>query len=134
MCAFFQRNRVIRGRKRVAIILLLLAFVFTLCWLPIHIINLLEDIGELKRNSLSTKTAKKYLLLLGHANSALNPVIYCALSRKFRDSIKDLCLVKINFRRRRPLMHVSIDDNCVWCFYQSPVPHTHVTNYTVTLY
>ncbi|XP_019864969.2 orexin receptor type 2-like [Aethina tumida] len=101
-----QRNRVIRGRKRVAIILLLLAFVFTLCWLPIHIINLLEDIGELKRNSLSTKTAKKYLLLLGHANSALNPVIYCALSRKFRDSIKDLCLVKINFRRRRPLMHV----------------------------
>ncbi|CAH0551859.1 unnamed protein product [Brassicogethes aeneus] len=99
------KNRVVRSRKRVAIILLLLAFVFAACWLPYHIINLLMDTG-LYHGSHSA-SLQQYLLLLGHANSALNPVIYCALSKKFRSSIKDIFYCRITFRRKRPLMNVS---------------------------
>ncbi|KAJ3649592.1 hypothetical protein Zmor_021326 [Zophobas morio] len=97
-----QRNRLIRSRRRVACILLLLAFVFAGCWLPYHIISLVDDInGASTDESLKTK-----LLLLGHANSALNPIIYCALSRRFRNSIRDLICVEIHFTRRRQNMQL----------------------------
>ncbi|XP_068894000.1 orexin receptor type 2-like isoform X3 [Tenebrio molitor] len=94
-----QRNRLMRSRKRVACILLLLAFIFAGCWLPYHVVNLLGDVGNDNYKELTM-----YLLLLGHANSALNPVIYCALSRRFRNSIKDLICVDIHFTRRRQNM------------------------------
>ncbi|KAJ3638763.1 hypothetical protein MTP99_002097 [Tenebrio molitor] len=96
-----QRNRLMRSRKRVACILLLLAFIFAGCWLPYHVVNLLGDVGNDNYKELTM-----YLLLLGHANSALNPVIYCALSRRFRNSIKDLICVDIHFTRRRQNMQV----------------------------
>ncbi|KAJ8924374.1 hypothetical protein NQ315_007170, partial [Exocentrus adspersus] len=99
-----QRNKVIRGRKRVACILLLLAFVFAVCWLPLHIMNLMRDTGTSTGNKFLSEV-KVYLLLLGHANSALNPIIYCALSRKFRNSIKNLFCVQMPFRRRRRLVN-----------------------------
>ncbi|EFA07466.2 orexin receptor type 2 isoform X2 [Tribolium castaneum] len=91
-----QRNRLMRSRKRVACILLLLAFVFAGCWMPYHLVSLLDDL-----NNGPYKTLKMNLVLLGHANSALNPIIYCALSRKFRRSIKDLICIDIHFTRRR---------------------------------
>ncbi|KAH0813197.1 hypothetical protein GEV33_009594 [Tenebrio molitor] len=96
-----QRNRLMRSRKRVACILLLLAFIFAGCWLPYHVVNLLGDVGNDNYKELTM-----YLLLLGHANSALNPVIYCALSRRFRNSIKDLICVDIHFTRRRQNMQI----------------------------
>ncbi|XP_063919204.1 QRFP-like peptide receptor isoform X2 [Zophobas morio] len=105
-----QRNRLIRSRRRVACILLLLAFVFAGCWLPYHIISLVDDInGASTDESLKTK-----LLLLGHANSALNPIIYCALSRRFRNSIRDLICVEIHFTRRRQNMQLGLNwyGNC----------------------
>ncbi|RZC34950.1 7tm 1 domain containing protein [Asbolus verrucosus] len=98
-----QRNRLMRGRKRVACILLLLAFVFAGCWLPYHLVSLLDDLSD-----ASYKDLKMNLLLLGHANSALNPIIYCALSRKFRRSIKDLICISVHFTRRRQNMQVCV--------------------------
>lgn len=111
-CYMQQRNRLIRSRKRVACILLLLACIFAICWLPYHIMLLWMDINH--KVHLSSKDdhddagdsmeIRKYFLLLGHANSALNPIIYCALSRRFRNSIKDLFDVKIHFSRKRNRM------------------------------
>ncbi|KAL3287134.1 hypothetical protein HHI36_001614 [Cryptolaemus montrouzieri] len=96
-CNIQQRN-VIRSRKRVACILLLLAFVFAICWLPYHMMLLLFDIN--KAEDSTVKELNTYFLLLGHANSALNPIIYCALSRRFRNSIKSLFNMKIHFSRQ----------------------------------
>lgn len=92
-----QSFRLVRERKRVAWILLLLAFVFAVCWLPYNTVNLLRDAGT-HINIYCTH----YLLLLGHANSALNPIIYCVMSRNFRRSVKELiCRTRINFECRR---------------------------------
>lgn len=74
-----------RSRRRVACILLLLAIVFAVCWLPYHIMNLVVNL-----NDYEYETATSYLLLLGHTNSALNPIIYCVLSKKFRSSTAKL--------------------------------------------
>lgn len=81
-----QRIRVMKSRRRVACILLLLAIVFAVCWLPYHIISL---VISLKADN-KYETATRYLLLLGHTNSALNPIIYCILSKKFRSSTTKL--------------------------------------------
>lgn len=104
-----QRNRLMKSRKRVACILLLLAFVFAGCWLPYHIMSLITDTTTQAvveyRVVVQMDTINAYLLLLGHANSALNPIIYCALSRNFRNSIKQLLRTRITFRKRRNQMN-----------------------------
>lgn len=101
----FQSFRLVRERKRVAWILLLLAFVFAICWLPYNTVNLFVDAG-----SHVNVYCIHYLLLLGHANSALNPIIYCVMSRNFRRSVKELIFrTRINFEcRRNQRIRVSI--------------------------
>ncbi|XP_050292935.1 neuropeptide FF receptor 2-like isoform X2 [Anthonomus grandis grandis] len=114
-----QRIRVMKSRKRVAGILLLLAMVFAACWLPYHIMSLLVNLAgaELDPN----ETVSVYLLLLGHANSALNPIIYCALSRNFRNSIKNLLKFKIRCRRRKTLNNWAADSS--GSGFQGQAPH-----------
>ncbi|CAG9854548.1 unnamed protein product [Phyllotreta striolata] len=132
----YQRIKLLRSRKKVACILLLLAVVFAICWLPKHITNLIDDTVDsepseenfdqnLRQSREEVQLAldyklkqikiKRYLLLLGHLNSALNPIIYCMLSKKFRNYIsKMFCgtpvqkevtkatLIKLNTFRRQP--------------------------------
>jgi len=46
MIAFcWQSFRLVRERKRIAWILLLLAVLFALCWLPYNVLRLLIDLG-----------------------------------------------------------------------------------------
>lgn len=59
----FQRLRLVRERKRVAWILLLLAVLFALCWLPYNILQLLIDVNAVKVDSVSLLLP--YTLLLG---------------------------------------------------------------------
>lgn len=101
-----QRNKLMRGRKRVACILLLLIFVFACCWLPYHIASLIDDMRDEHSTPPSEekeafRKTKMYLLFIGHSNSLLNPIIYCVLSRKFRTSIKRMVCSGINCIRKR---------------------------------
>ncbi|XP_052750486.1 QRFP-like peptide receptor [Galleria mellonella] len=83
-----QRLRLVRERKRVAWILLLLAVLFALCWLPYNILQLLIDVNAVEIESVSS--VLPYTLLLGHANSAINPIVYCLMTRNFRRSLRKL--------------------------------------------
>ncbi|XP_072940804.1 neuropeptide Y receptor type 1-like [Epargyreus clarus] len=83
-----QGLRLMKERKRVAWILLLLAVLFALCWLPYNIMQLLLDI-----NAVNVKTLSVYLpyaLFIGHANSAINPIVYCLMTRNFQRSVHKL--------------------------------------------
>ncbi|XP_022910036.1 orexin receptor type 2-like [Onthophagus taurus] len=94
-----QSVRIMRERKRVALILLLLAFIFAICWLPYNFFNLYNDLFETERVDAKLQ---QYLLLLGHANSALNPIIYCVMSKNFRKSVRNLLFKsKFNFQSRQ---------------------------------
>ncbi|XP_076296410.1 RYamide receptor-like [Lasioglossum baleicum] len=115
-----QNSRLVRGRRRIAWILLLLAVLFALCWLPYNVLMLLNDldaVGELN----ATNDAYTYSLFLGHANSALNPVVYCFMTRNFRRSVVDvLCcgsdgLVLRRSRRRSVQGTAVIEDACAGC-------------------
>ncbi|KAK5647245.1 hypothetical protein RI129_002137 [Pyrocoelia pectoralis] len=103
-CSTQQSYKLVRERKRVAWILLLLALVFAFCWLPYNTINLMIDTRNVKSLDVINKMSmmKPYMLLLGHANSALNPVIYCVMSRNFRRSVKELIFfTRVSFVSRR---------------------------------
>ena len=76
-----QSLKVIAGRRRVAKMLLVLAILFALSWLPYYTIMLYTDFNNTKDASL---TALSFALLLGHSHSAQNPVIYCIMNSSFK--------------------------------------------------
>jgi hypothetical protein len=71
----------------VARILLLLAVLFAFCWLPYNLLALLFDLGV--NNNMKFFS---YTLLLGHANSAINPILYCFMTRNFRRAVLEFVL------------------------------------------
>ncbi|XP_011871842.1 PREDICTED: allatostatin-A receptor-like [Vollenhovia emeryi] len=81
-----QGFRLRHDRKRVALILLFLAILFALCWLPYNIVKCLIDLNVIDI-TISNGNTLKYFLFLGHANSTLNPVVYCWMTRGFRQNL-----------------------------------------------
>ncbi len=79
--------RVMAGRRRVAKMLLVVAVLFALSWLPYNIIVLYTDFNAHNDTPLS---ALSFALLLGHSHSAQNPVIYCIMNSAFKKGMLTL--------------------------------------------
>ncbi|XP_018376361.1 PREDICTED: uncharacterized protein LOC108769720 [Trachymyrmex cornetzi] len=102
-----QSSKLRHERKRVALILLFLAILFALCWMPYNIAKFLIDLDVIGP-STSTNNTLKYFLFLGHANSALNPVVYCWMTRGLRQKlVKILCCVSNNLSHHDPSRRVN---------------------------
>ncbi|CAL7934315.1 unnamed protein product [Xylocopa violacea] len=114
-----QSFRLVRERRRIAWILLLLAVLFALCWLPYNVLILLIDLGAVEGKA--TPDALSYCLFLGHANSALNPMVYCFMTRNFRRSVAEILrhglqgLTRSRPRRRSVQGTGVVDDVCAGC-------------------
>lgn len=119
-----QSFRLVRERRRIAWILLLLAVLFALCWLPYNVLMLLKDLdiisvrGTENGEAEGWNNAISYCLFLGHANSALNPTVYCFMTRNFRQNVTEiLCrspcgLTRGTTHRRGAQGTGVIDDMC----------------------
>ncbi|XP_053979650.1 RYamide receptor-like [Hylaeus volcanicus] len=116
-----QSFRLVRERRRIAWILLLLAVLFALCWLPYNVLMLLADLGTVGAEGSTFSDVHRYFLFLGHANSALNPVVYCFMTRNFRRSVAEILrrgprgLARRRPRRRSVQGTAVIDDVCAGC-------------------
>ena len=90
-------------RKRVAKMSLCIAVWFALCWLPYHILNTYVNCQELKASPLEL-VLLSYALLLGHSNSAVNPILYCFVNKNYRRSVVRLltpnCSINIRSQNR----------------------------------
>lgn len=115
-----QSFRLVRERRRIAWILLLLAMLFALCWLPYNVLMLLIDFKAVGQG-IAITNALSYCLFLGHANSALNPVVYCFMTRNFRRSVAEIlrrgprALAHRKHRHRSVQGTAVIDDVCAGC-------------------
>lgn len=75
--------------------------IFTLCWLPFFVLNVVRDISDDKFKKMDP-IAFKILNWIGYANSAFNPLIYCR-SPEFRYAFKEiLCLNRSRYPSGRP--------------------------------
>lgn len=72
------------GRKKVAKMLIVLAVVFAICWLPYYIVSLYLDFNYDSPSAMRFMSVLPFVILLGHANSALNPLLYFYSSKTFR--------------------------------------------------
>lgn len=64
--------------------------IFTLCWLPFFLLNVVEAIWK-----VDFKLTFRILNWIGYANSAFNPLIYCR-SPEFRYAFKEILCIKRN--------------------------------------
>lgn len=78
----FRETRAFYGREfKTAKSLFLVLFLFALCWLPLSIINLISYFG------VDIPEAAMCLgILLSHANSMMNPIVYACKIKKFKET------------------------------------------------
>ena len=76
------------SKKRVVKMLVTVTLFFAICWFPLHTIHY-----YMYFNSQSYKCLSLYVILLsfwlGHANSAINPVLYVIFNKTFRRAFLD---------------------------------------------
>ncbi|XP_038166914.1 adenosine receptor A3 [Arvicola amphibius] len=78
----FRETRAFYGREfKTAKSLFLVLFLFALCWLPLSIINF---VSYFKVNI--PEVAMCLGILLSHANSMMNPIVYACKIKKFKDT------------------------------------------------
>ncbi|KAK2165735.1 hypothetical protein NP493_1342g00001 [Ridgeia piscesae] len=86
------------SRKRLARMLIALSVVFVVSWMPYNVCSLNVDFFS----SLVDVRLLPFTILIGHSNSALNPVICCYLNRSFRNSVRRMLHCKRPLDERAP--------------------------------
>ncbi|KAM8737993.1 orexin receptor type 2 [Acanthopagrus schlegelii] len=80
-----------RARRKTARMLMVVLFVFALCYLPISVLNVMKRVFGTFKNTNDRETVYAWFTFshwLIYANSAANPIIYNFLSGKFREEFK----------------------------------------------
>ncbi|KAH3872932.1 hypothetical protein DPMN_036155 [Dreissena polymorpha] len=95
-----QRAENIRAKKRVTKMVVIVVVIFTLCWLPVQIVFMIEHFGMFN-HSLTFSAILMASNGLAYMNSCVNPILYSFLSENFRRSFrKTLCCGYNQYERR----------------------------------
>ncbi|XP_017549538.2 orexin receptor type 2 [Pygocentrus nattereri] len=81
----------VKARRKTARMLMVVLFVFALCYLPISVLNIMKRVFGAFKNTNNRETVYAWFTFshwLIYANSAANPIIYNFLSGKFREEFK----------------------------------------------
>ncbi|XP_070543810.1 substance-P receptor-like [Ptychodera flava] len=90
-----QRDKMYsNNKKKVIKMLIVVVLMFTLCWLPLQVFNLIERLspymfGDLDRQDMLRKV-NACVLWVAMSNSFMNPIIYTFLNDAFRVDLKDM--------------------------------------------
>ncbi|CAD5125292.1 DgyrCDS13537 [Dimorphilus gyrociliatus] len=86
-----QLHKVMLNRRKVARMLVILALLFAICWIPYYINSIYLDFVPPTDNSARKASgALSFTTYLGHFNSAINPILYCFMNATFRRSARKL--------------------------------------------
>lgn len=100
-------TKVMAGRRRVARMLLILAIIFAISWMPYYICILYMDFNQSLGQQNTSLNALSFALLLGHSHSAQNPIIYCIMNNSFKRGMA--AIIKC-----RTLTHTEISRVCIY--------------------
>lgn len=96
----YMKNRptdsIMAGRRNLARMLIVMAALFAACWLPYYIIMTYTGFADDKASALDLLS---FSLVLGHLNSAVNPILYSFMNKTFRKYMKRLLSCHRNKRQ-----------------------------------
>jgi len=90
----FGSSESARARRRVTRLVVAVVAAFAVCWLPIHVVFIVQYFEAASDESMITHTFVAIRLAatcLAYANSCLNPILYAFLSENFRSGLVRLC-------------------------------------------
>ncbi|GFT41362.1 orexin receptor type 2 [Trichonephila clavipes] len=108
----------IRSRRKASKMLMAVVVMFSLCYLPVHLINLLRYTVGLPQTPATT-VASLMSHWLCYANSAVNPIIYNIMNGKFRKEFKNTFTCQCVKKNRRDC----VPGTSYLCKYTSTVSH-----------
>lgn len=82
-----RQNSAMRREAKKATSIFLLIFLFVLCWMPIHILNCLQQFCP---QCIVPLPLILTAIILSHANSAINPLLYTYRMKSFRQAFKGM--------------------------------------------
>ncbi|XP_033127266.1 G-protein coupled receptor 54-like isoform X2 [Anneissia japonica] len=74
----------IKQRRKVTKMILLVVAFFFVCWLPIHVLNFWQRLGNSINNNLALAKLRIFALTLAYSNSCVNPFVYAFMGENFR--------------------------------------------------
>ncbi|XP_046711695.1 adenosine receptor A2b-like [Silurus meridionalis] len=82
-----RQTSAMRREAKKATSIFLIIFLFVLCWMPIHVLNCLEQFCPQCTVPLPIILTA---VILSHANSAINPLLYAYRMKSFRQAFKGM--------------------------------------------
>ncbi|XP_056622570.1 C5a anaphylatoxin chemotactic receptor 1 [Triplophysa dalaica] len=91
-------------------VILTLVFSFFLCWMPLHIVDLLQLIIYKKSNQLQANLLLGHVLALclAYINSCMNPLLYVCLGRGFKENLISSLRSVLHFASEAPPTRISM--------------------------
>ncbi|XP_050402593.1 orexin receptor type 2 [Patella vulgata] len=122
----------LQSRRKAAKMLITIVIVFALCYLPVHLVNILRYVGALKNLSSDAATLQSLIThWLPYFNSSINPVIYNFMSAKFRKEFKSACFCFVGVYYRQPFRRPR-GETFTMTFSQSNYSNCHTEEVTMS--
>ena len=112
------------ARRKLLRMLFIVVCLFAACWLPYHVVFLLDFFSDKYLHCLMPETIMFYCLFAGHSNSALNPCVYFTIHKEYRKGllqvIRRACCLRVAtisscLRRQKNSFNLQVDiDRAAW--------------------
>ncbi|XP_072277271.1 galanin receptor 2b-like isoform X2 [Pyxicephalus adspersus] len=112
-----------KAKHKVTKMIIIVAVLFCICWLPHHLVILCFWFGHFPFNR-ATYAFRLVSHCMSYANSCLNPIVYALISKHFRKRFKQVFTCMLTQKPARNKVHAVQTANTVAGFYAG---HTEVT-------
>ena len=86
VCSSSSSTANLMAKKRVIRMLLVIVFLFFVCWTPVFVVNALQAFNRRMAYRL-TGAPISYIHLLSYTSACVNPIIYCFMNKRFRQGM-----------------------------------------------